>query len=131
MKDCNCNSEEILLTDTERLRLLCDLPETGLVIDFLDQVRSVQVEPVMLAEKRKVAIVGSPDGSTIKSLMKKLADDKEYVVVSIFSDTVGYIKEALNGYRVENLRRHLDRGWDQPKLRRGKGHNKLKRKGKK
>lgn len=96
-----------------------------------DQARQVQVELLMRAERRKVAIVDTPDWSTIKSLMKKLSDDKEYVVVSTFSNTVGYIKEALNGYRVQNLRRSPDRDWDQPKLRRGKGHNKLKRKGKK
>lgn len=206
MKEYNWNTEEIRLADTDRLRLLGDQPELGLVIDLdqvftahgavseeqrqqlmtmiqelpkggeftpaswdleipgvdyidsilfnpefdglpmsdeekarfeklwgrlQDQARQVQVEIFMRAERRKVEIINTPDGSTIKSLMKKLSDDGEYVVVSAFSDTLGYIKGALDGYRVKNLRRPSDRQWDQPKLRRGNGHNKLKRRGKK
>jgi len=81
------------------------------------------------------------DNQEIREIMQKLnklAEDKKIVIFRPGSFAIGgtslysmiddsWQKEAM----VETVRPPHIRHWDEPKLRRGKGHNKLKRKGKK
>lgn len=80
---------------------------------------------------QRIAITGCPSGAGIRGLMEKLCDDKDYRVVD-FSDVVmGDAWKAVEPTEAELKIFKPNREWDQPKLRRGKGHNKFKRKGKK
>lgn len=83
-------------------------------------------------------VVDNQEVREIMQKLNKLSKDKKIVIFRPGSFAIGgtslysmiddpWQKEAM----VETVRPPHVRHWDEPKLRRGKGHNKLKRKGKK
>lgn len=115
--------------------VLCDYPDSRSFPSEEDQSRLEEAWERLreaVQKPQRIAITGCPSGAGIRGLMEKLCDDKDYRVVVDFSDVVmGDAWKAICPSEAELKIFKPNREWDQPKLRRGKGHNKFKRKGKK
>lgn len=89
----------------------------------LDEI-SVEKAKEMLDKQRKVAIVGA--GGSLNEVIKRIIAEEHGMTVCIDSfETWG--PDDLAAHKIEKPARD----WEHTKLRRGKGHNKFKRKGKK
>lgn len=93
--------------------------------DTWEQLRQAAQKP------QRIAITGCPSGEGVRGVMEKLGVEKDYYIVDVLSSCMGDTWKAVLPSEAELRIFKPNREWDQPKLRRGKGHNKFKRKGKK
>lgn len=91
----------------------------------IDEI-SVEKAKEFLDRQGKVAIVGGP-GIGASKIAEVLSVYYENADVNVESSDVWDLKDFFAAFKVEKP----VRDWEQTKLRRGKGHNKFKRKGKK